>query len=187
MHTTCSIKLATQVPYKMQSTWFDSENKSYAMQKRLEHQHFVVGSMPSKVPTNILFRKQFVIVTGWIWLDPVLTPCSSQIPFCTGSGLNIIIGCAMAASSTTVLIIWQYGGGCGGLQWQFVLVKCGATKCRLHFMDVDSTSSTFEYIYIYIFHIKYHYKQNANDILCWMLQLTQYNYKILQDAYEDLT
>ena len=52
-------------------------------------------------------------------------------------------------------------------------------------MDVDSTSSTFEYIYI--FHIKYHYKQNAHDILCWMLQLTQYNYKILQDAYEDLT
>ena len=61
---------------------------------------------------------------------------------------------------------------CPAANYKLFLVKSGgATKCSWHFMDIAASST-----YIQL--------QNANEILCWMLQLTQHIQ--LQNANEDL-
>ena len=158
MHTTCGIKLATQVPYKMQSTWFDSENNSrYAMQKK------------QCIWLKVAGKSTFC---SWVYAIQSSNQHSFQKTICNRHWLNLIGSSVDPMQLLDTVLYWQwvkhnyrlrtgsvfnccaYYVAARWRMWIFDPLQTTMTICfgevwshkmqiTLHFTDV-STSSTFE-------------------------------------------
>ena len=177
----------------MQSTTgFDSENNSrYALQKAM------YLKLKNSWKSEILTWNFPITFCRWVYAIQSSDQHTFQKTFCSCHWWNLTGSSVDPMQLLDTILYWQRAKNnyrlrtgsifnyCSYLgapvedvniwpvaNYKLFLVKSGgATKCSWHFMDIAASST-----YIQL--------QNANEILCWMLQLTQHIQ--LQNANEDL-